>query len=167
MKAIVFAVLAGLCWGVGEIFTKGALNTAKVGPLTALLVRTLVTLPLAFLAYLIASNVWKTEPAGWWRDLTPSIWAQLILGSGVLAGFAGVFFFYLGLGSPGGDISKIRPIAFALAPATAVLLGWAVLHEGMSVRKGIACVLIMIGIIMLAGEGHKASETPKEPPTVR
>ncbi len=155
MRAIVFAVLAGLCWGVGEIFTKGALNTARIGPLTALLVRTLVTLPLAFLAYLVASNVWKTEPAGWWRELSPSIWAQLILGSGLLAGFAGVFFFYLGLGSPGGDISKIRPIAFALAPATAVLLGWIVLNEGMTVRKAIACVMIVIGIIMLAGEGHK------------
>lgn len=163
MRAIIFAVLAGLCWGVGEIFTKGALNTAKIGPLTALLVRTIVALPLAFVAYLIASNVWKTEPAGWWRELSPSIWAQLVLGSGVLAGFAGVFFFYMGLGSPGGDISKIRPIAFALAPATAVLLGWAVLHEGMSVRKGVACVMIVVGIIMLAGEGHKPAATRDEP----
>lgn len=167
MRAIVFAVLAGLCWGVGEIFTKGALNTAKIGPLTALLVRTIVTLPLAFIAYLVASNVWKSEPSGWWRELSPSVWAQLILGSGVLAGFAGVFFFYLGLGSPGGDISKIRPIAFALAPATAVLLGWAVLHEGMSVRKGVACVLIVIGIFMLAGEGHKPTSAPQDPSTVR
>lgn len=166
MRAIVFAVLAGLCWGVGEIFTKGALNTAKIGPLTALLVRTIVTLPLAFFAYLVASNVWKSEPIGWWRELSPSVWAQLILGSGVLAGFAGVFFFYLGLGSPGGDISKIRPIAFALAPATAVLLGWAVLHEGMSVRKGVACVLIVIGIFMLAGEGHKPTSAPQDRSTV-
>ena len=39
MKPILFAVLAGLCWGVGEIFTKSALNSKEVGPLAAFLVR--------------------------------------------------------------------------------------------------------------------------------
>jgi uncharacterized membrane protein len=152
MLAIVMAVLAGLCWGVGEIFTKKALNTGQVGPMAVLLVRTLTTLPLAAAAYWVSMDVWKWERPGWTGQTTPQVWMMLILGSGLLAGFAGVFFFYMGLAAPGGDISRIRPIAFALSPATAVLLGWLMLGEGMSLRKGVACLLIIAGIILLTGE---------------
>jgi len=154
MRAILFAVLAGLCWGVGEIFTKKALNTGLVGPMTAMFVRACVTVVLSLAAYIGAAHVLKTEPSSWARQAGLPVWLMLTLGSGLLAGFAGVFFFYLGLASPGGDISKLRPIAFALAPATAVILGWMVLGEGMSLRKGAACVLILVGIVMLAGEGR-------------
>lgn len=153
MRAILCAVLAGLCWGVGEIFTKKALNTGKVGPMGAMLVRAAVTLPLAYAAFAVASGVWKSEAAGWMKDAGAPVWMMLVLGSGLLAGFAGVFFFYLGLSLPGGEISTLRPIAFALAPATAVVLGWLVLGEGISVRKAVACVLILAGIVMLTGEG--------------
>lgn len=151
MQAILCAVLAGLCWGVGEIFTKAAINTREIGPLGTVMLRAAVTLPLAVAGYLVAHAVLKTEPQAWWRDMRPGTWVKIIVGSGVLAGFAGVFFFYLGLSLPGGDISKLRPIAFALAPATAVLLGWWFLGEEMTIRKGAAVVLIVVGIVMLAG----------------
>ena len=151
MKAIVFAILAGLCWGIGEIFTKWALNTGKVGPMTVLLVRTLATLPPTLAAYWVSMHYWNWERPGWGADAGWRVWLMLIGGSGLLAGFAGVFFFYMGLASPGGDISRIRPIAFALSPATAVILGWLVLGEGMTVRKAIAVTLIVIGIVMLTG----------------
>ncbi len=154
MLAIFFAVLAGLCWGVGEIFTKKALNSGHVGPMSVLLVRTLTTLPLAACAYAVSMHFWKWEKPGWISTTPTPIWVMLVLGSGVLAGFAGVFFFYMGLAAPGGDISRIRPIAFALSPATAVLLGWIMLGEGMTPKKAVACVLILIGIVMLTGEGH-------------
>lgn len=153
MQAILCAILAGLCWGVGEIFTKSAINTREIGPLGAVLVRAAVTLPLAAAGFLVAREVLGTEPQAWWRDMRAVTWTKLVVGSGLLAGFAGVFFFYLGLSLPGGDISKLRPIAFALAPATAVLLGWWFLGEEMTVRKGAAVVLIVVGIVMLAGRG--------------
>ena len=160
MFAILCAILAGLCWGVGEIFTKGAINTKEIGPMGAVFFRAGVTLPLALAAFLVAHSVVKSEPQAWWRDMSGSTWAKLIFGSGLLAGFAGVFFFYVGLSLPGGDISKLRPIAFALAPATAVFLGWWFLGEGMTVKKAVAVVLIVTGIIMLAGEGHAKPEDP-------
>ncbi|MFN7021266.1 MAG: EamA family transporter [Phycisphaerales bacterium] len=151
MQAILCAVLAGLCWGVGEIFTKSAINTKEIGPLGTVLLRAAVTLPLAVAGYLVARSVLKTEPQEWWREMRPATWAKIIIGSGVLAGFAGVFFFYVGLSLPGGDISRLRPIAFALAPACAVVLGWWFLGEEMSMRKGAAVALIVVGIVMLAG----------------
>lgn len=157
MLAILFAVLAGLCWGVGEIFTKAAINTREIGPMGTVLVRAAVTLPLALAAFGIAHWGVGSETQAWWRTLTAPTWAKLVIGSGVLAGFAGVFFFYLGLAQPGGDISILRPIAFALAPATAVLLGWWLLGEPMTPRKLLAVVLILAGIVLLAGEPAKAA----------
>jgi drug/metabolite transporter (DMT)-like permease len=163
--AILCAILAGLCWGVGEIFTKSAINTREIGPLGTLLLRAAVTLPLAILGFVVAYRFMQTEPA-WWRPPAPeaaaggmrtSTWLKVILGSGVLAGFAGAFFFYIGLSLKGGDISVLRPIAFALAPATAVLLGWWFLGEAMTVRKGIAVGLIVVGIVLLAGEGKRGT----------
>jgi len=158
MNPILCAVLAGLCWGVGEIFTKGAINSREIGPMGTVLVRALVTAPLALAAFAVAYSVTKTEPQSWWRpgSMSGATWAKLVIGSGLLAGFGGVFFFYFGLAQPGGDISVLRPIAFALAPATAVLLGWWYLGEAMTVRKGAAVVLILAGIVLLAGEGKKA-----------
>ena len=42
MKAVLCAILAGLCWGVGEIFTKWALNTGVLGPMAAQMVRLVI-----------------------------------------------------------------------------------------------------------------------------
>ena len=39
MQTILFAVLAGLCWGIGEMFTKSVLHTKQIGPITAIAVR--------------------------------------------------------------------------------------------------------------------------------
>lgn len=166
MKPILFAILAGLCWGVGEIFTKAALNSKHVGPMGAMLVRAAVTLPLALAACAWAMKSWGSEPQGWWRDMPTSVWLKLLLGSGLLAGFAGVFFFYAGLAMPGGDISKLRPIAFSLAPASAVLLGWLMLGEEMTIKKAAAVVLIVVGIVMLSGSAKKIQQTAQTSDTV-
>jgi uncharacterized membrane protein len=151
-KAILFAVLAGLCWGVGEIGTKAALNSRQVGPMAATLVRACVAIVPTLLAYLLATRVWKSESGEWTAAASASTWAYLVVGSGLLAGFAGVFFFYTGLRS--GDISVLRPIAFGVAPATAVFLGWWWLGEPLTPRKVLAVALIVGGIVLLAGEGH-------------
>jgi len=154
---IICAVLAGLCWGVGEIFTKSAINSGQIGPLGTVLVRAAVTLPLALAGFVLAYKVMQSERQAFWITASGATWFKLVLGSGVLAGFAGVFFFYLGLSLPGGEISVLRPIAFALAPATAVLLGWWFLGEEMTLRKAAAVVLILAGILMLAGGGKTSA----------
>lgn len=152
-KAIVFAVLAGLCWGVGEIGTKAALNSRQVGPMGATLVRALVTVLPVVIVYLVATRVTRSEDAAWFRGASARTWLYLIVGSGLLAGFAGVYFFYSGLKH--GDISVLRPIAFGIAPATAVLLGWWWLGEPMTARKAGGVALIVAGIVMLAGGGEE------------
>jgi len=150
MPAVILAVLAGLCWGVGELCTKTVLHTHKVGPITAVAVRTAVALPPILLAYFIAVHLLKLrqEPADWYRAGGRTL-LTLVLGSGLCAGAAALLFFYAALNL--GDISKIKPIAFTVAPATAVLLGRFLLGEEMSLRKWIAVGLILLGVVLLTG----------------
>lgn len=157
MVAIILAICAGLCWGVGEMFTKSVLHTNKVGPLTAIMVRTSVELPILWLAYYLATYVWKwpRENPAWWKGEaaggadTATI-LKLVCGSGLVAGAAAMICFYCALSF--GEISKIKPIAFSLAPATAVILGWLVLGEEMNMRKALAVVLILGGVVLLTGK---------------
>jgi len=49
-------------------------------------------------------------------------------------------------------VSKVKPIAFALAPVVGALLGWLVLHERMPATKWVALVLIVAGVVLLTRE---------------
>lgn len=157
MKAILFAALAGLCWGVGEVFTRSVLHTGKVGPITAITVRSTVALPILWAAYLLAMHWFKSEPAGWTKA-DPTILLKLILGSGLVAGAAAMIFFYTALSLA--EVSIVKPIAFTLAPAVAVLIGWLVLAEPMSPRKALGVALILAGVVTLAGAGRTSPPAP-------
>lgn len=147
MKAILFAVLAGLFWGVGEVFTKSVLHTKQIGPVTAIAVRSLIALPVLWLVYAIVVHGAKMEPANWTKAEPATLW-KLVLGSGLLAGAGGMICFYAALNF--GEVSRVKPIAFALAPATAVLIGWLILGEPMHARKAAAVTLILAGVVLLS-----------------
>ncbi len=150
MNAIALAVLAGLCWGVGELCTKSVLHTHKIGPLTALAWRSTIALPAIWAAWWVIVRWIGIEPRGELRALAGSELAKLILGSGLLAGAGGMICFYAALNLD--DISKIKPIAFTVAPAIAVLFGWLLLHEPMSWRRALAVGLILAGVVLLTGD---------------
>jgi transporter family protein len=147
MKAVLFAVLAGLCWGVGEVFTKAVLHTKQVGPITAIAVRSTVALPVMWLVYAGIVHGLKREPATWPRA-DGAVLSKLVLGSGLVAGAGGMIFFYMALSF--GEVSRVKPIAFALAPTTAVVLGMAALGEAATAQKLVAVALIVLGVVLLA-----------------
>lgn len=149
MKAILLAVAAGLCWGVGELFTKSVLHTHKVGPITAIAVRSTVALPVLWIAWFIAVKLTKAEPADWYRADTATL-LKLICGSGLLAGAAAMICFYAALNF--GEISRVKPIAFALAPAVASVLAFIFLKEELSARKVFGIVTILAGVVLLTGK---------------
>jgi transporter family protein len=163
MKAILFAVAAGLCWGIGELCTKSVLHSQRIGPITAIAVRSTVALPVLWLAWYVAARVYQAEPRAGLRALAGGDLAKLILGSGLLAGAAGMIFFYAALHLD--DISRIKPIAFTVAPAVAALLGWLVLGESMTWRKGFAIALIASGVVLLTGNRARPTGPPAETPT--
>ncbi len=148
MNAILLAIGAGLCWGVGELFTKSVLHSGRVGPITAIAVRSTVALPVLWAAYYIAVHVLKAEPADWRRAET-SVMLKLILGSGLVAGAAAMIFFYASLHA--GEVSRVKPIAFALAPAVASVLAFVVLHEPLSAKKVFGILAILGGVVLLTG----------------
>jgi uncharacterized membrane protein len=160
MKAVIFAILAGLCWGLGELFTKSVLQSGRVGPMTILLVRTAAALPPALLVYVIAYHALRAEPQQWWRAETPVL-LKLLLGSSLLAGFGGVFFFYLGLAH--GGITVVKPIAFTVGPAIAVVLAWLVLKEQMNVPKAAGIVMVLVGVVLIARYGHPHADAAADP----
>lgn len=146
MKAVLLAVAAGLCWGIGEVATKSVLHAGRVGPLTALAVRSTIALPLLWCvaAVMLARTA---EPRGWTAAGTGD-WSKLVLGSGLAAGFGGMACFYLALHA--GDVSRVKPIAFTVAPACGVLLGWLVLGEPLGARKLAGVGLVLLGIVLIA-----------------
>lgn len=150
MRAIVLALAAGLCWGVGELCTKSVLHGGKLGPLTAITVRSTVALPVIWLAWFVALQVTGSEPRPAWRELTGAELVKLLVGSGLVAGALAMICFYSALALD--DISRIKPIAFTVAPATAALLGWILMGESMSWRKALALALILSGVVLLTSD---------------
>lgn len=143
---ILLAIAAGLCWGIGELATRSALHSQKVGPFTAIAIRSTVALPLIWAAWLVARRLSPRETIPFAQIDAPT-WLKLTLGSGLVAGAAAMIFFYAALSMA--DISRIKPIAFALAPATAVILGWLILGEPISPRKLAGVALILAGVVTL------------------
>ena len=166
MQAIIFAVLAGLCWGIGEVCAKAVLHTHKVGPFFAVALRTTIALPIIWGAYLIARKL-APEHAGKGLSLsgqdalTLKQWVLLLGGSGVVAGAFAMIAFYVAISM--GEVSKMKPIAFTIAPATAVILGAMFLGEALTVRKVVGVLIVLIGVIVLAnGKATKAAPQPIE-----
>ena len=154
MAPIVFAILAGLCWGIGELAAKSALKSGEVGPMTAIAVRATIALPVIWAAWLAATRGWL-EPFGVsaaresadLMQASPATWWKLALGAGVSAGALGLAFFYLGLSA--GDVSRVKPVAFALAPTVAAVGAFVLLGEEFSAKKLLGLLLIVGGIVVL------------------
>jgi uncharacterized membrane protein len=51
-----------------------------------------------------------------------------------------------------GPVSKVKPIAFTLAPVVGTLLGWLFLGERMPPVKWLAVALIAAGVVLLTRE---------------
>lgn len=148
MQAVVLAILAGVCWGVGELCTKAVLHTGQVGPITAVTIRATVALPALWIAYVVARHVIKApaeQPN--WMQADMSTLVKLVVGSGLCAGAAAMIFFYTALNLD--DISKIKPIAFTIAPASAVILAKLFLGEEVTARKWVAVAMILVGVALL------------------
>jgi uncharacterized membrane protein len=163
MKPILFAIAAGVCWGVGEVCTRSALHAGKVGPIGAITVRSLVAIPLLVLVYWLMTRGTaglRIEPSITQAD--GATWTKLVLGSGLVAGGLAMVCFYTALSL--GEVSVVKPIAFSIAPAVGVLLGWLVLGESMDARKMLAVGLILAGVVVLTTAGRPAATAESAEP---
>ncbi len=156
MKPVLFAIAAGLCWGIGEVCTRSALHSGKIGPITAITVRSMVAIPIIVLVYWLMTRGTagvRVEPA--LAGVDSATWSKIVLGSGVVAGALAMVCFYVALSL--GEVSTVKPIAFSVAPAVGVVLGWLVLGESMDVRKALSRGLIVAGVVLLTTGGKVAT----------
>ena len=130
--------------------------------------RSLVAIPLLVLVYWLMTRGaagLRVEPSVAKAD--GATWTKLVLGSGVVAGGLAMVCFYTALSL--GEVSVVKPIAFSIAPAVGVLLGWLVLGESMDARKVLAVGLIVAGVVVLTTSGRpgaaaeSAEPAPSEP----
>ena len=147
MPAVLFAIIAGLCWGIGEVCAKAVLHTGKIGPFAAVAIRTSLALPLIWIAFWIAHKAAPTKAGQSIGALTPKEWLLLLGDSGLLAGALAMIAFYISISL--GEVSRMKPIAFSVAPASAVLLGALFLGESLTPRKLFAVALILVGVVLL------------------
>ncbi len=153
MQALIFAVVAGLCWGIGEVCAKAVLHTHKVGPFFAVALRSTLALPIIWAAYLVARRM-APEGAGKGLSLrgedalTLKQWLLLLGGSGMMAGALAMIAFYISISL--GEVSKMKPVAFTIAPAAAVVLGAVFLGEALTVRKVVGVVIVLVGVRVIA-----------------
>lgn len=166
MPAAFFAIIAGLCWGIGEVCAKAVLHTGKIGPFAAVAVRTSLALPILWIAFWIAHRTAPTQSGRGIGQLTPREWALLLGGSGLIAGAFAMIAFYISISL--GEVSRMKPIAFSIAPASAVLLGALFLGESITPKKLLAVALILSGVLLLSLEtsskGPKALNEPRNSP---
>lgn len=160
---VLFAVLAGLCWGIGEVCARGVLHGGKIGPFMAVAIRSSVALPLIWMAFASAHRVAPNASGKGLGALTVKEWVLLLVGSGVVAGAAAMICFYISISL--GEVSKMKPIAFTVAPVAAVILGAMFLGEVMTPRKVIAVVMVIGGVLLLATAGKPGhAPTPATKP---
>ncbi|MBO6514131.1 MAG: EamA family transporter [Phycisphaerales bacterium] len=158
MPAVVFAILAGLFWGVGEVCAKAVLHTGKIGPFAAVAIRTSLALPIIWIAFWIANKASPNRAGLGVGTLTMKEWVLLLGGSGVIAGAFAMIAFYVSISL--GEVSRMKPIAFSIAPASVVLLGSLFLDEALSTRKLLALGLVLSGVLLMSLESAPKPANP-------
>lgn len=138
---LLYAMGAGIAWGVGGYFEKAGLRELGIPPVAGITLRTLVA---ALLLGVLSIPAWRAA------DLAPnpSAWLMIIVGGGVLAGSLGMWSFYSAL-STTDNLGITLAIAFAFAPLSGTLLGVFRGTQPMNTGTVLGFGAIIAGIILL------------------
>jgi len=131
---IFLLVVTAVLWGATPIMEKVGL--AKVDPLIGVTVRSAIVTLCLLLVVLIMGKT---------RELIETDGRNLLLfgGSGIMAGFLGMWTYYIALRM--GTTSRIVPIA-ACYPLVTALLSFLVLKEEVTLPRAVGTALIVSGI---------------------
>ncbi len=138
---IIYAIVAGLAWGVGGYFEKAALQKLGLPPVAGIALRTAIAVVILGLASVPA---WKSigNPAN------TRAWVTIVIAGGVVAGSIGMWAFYAALAASE-NLGVTLAIAFALAPLAGTLLGLVRGTQHMDFRIGVGLGAIILGIVLL------------------
>jgi uncharacterized membrane protein len=139
---LIYAVLAGVCWGVGGYFEKVGLKTLALPPIAGITLRTAV----AFVALGIVSiPAWKgfAPPGG-----MTSAWLMIAVGGGIVAGSLGMWSFYSSLAASE-NLGVTLAVAFALSPVAGTLTGLLRGDQTMELKTALGLLAIVVGIVLV------------------
>jgi transporter family protein len=144
---VLFAILAGVAWGVGGYFEKAGLRAIGLPPIAGITLRTAVAV---VVLGLISLPAWKGLPAAG----NMNAWLMIILGGGIVAGSLGMWSFYTSL-SQSENLGVTLALAFAFSPLAGTLLGVVRGDQQIDLRLGLGLAAIIVGIVLLQ-TGHTA-----------
>lgn len=142
-----FAILTGLCWGIGSYFGKKGMKKAEISPFVGITIRTFTSLIILIIAIfslgptLLDSHFFAE--LGW---ILKNEWGQFILillFEGIIAGFLGMLLYYFALRK--GDITLVMPLAFT-SPFWGTILALIWRTEQLTDNRLMGLLLIVYGI---------------------
>ena len=138
---LLYAILAGVTWGLGGFFEKTGLRGLGLPPIAGITVRTTIAL---IILGLLSIPAWK-------HIENPSnirAWLMVAIGGGIIAGSLGMWSFYSAL-SLTENLGVTLAIAFAFSPIAGTVTGLIHGSQKIDVKTGLGLAAIIIGIVLI------------------
>jgi len=138
---ILYAMLAGIAWGLGGYFEKAGLQAMKMPPVVGITIRTFVAL---IILGMISLPAWKniSNPAD------TKAWLMILIGGGIIAGSLGMWSFYAAL-STSENLGVTLAVAFALSPITGTVIGLINGSQKIDFKIALGLLAIIGGIVLI------------------
>jgi len=138
---ILYAVMAGVAWGVGGYLEKIGLQQMRVPSIVGITIRTLAAL---VILAVISIPAWKSVST----QVQTRYWLMIVLGGGLVAGSLGMWSFYSAL-ARSENLGITLATAFACAPLAGTVIGLVRRDQRLDLRIGIGLVAVILGLVML------------------
>ncbi len=137
---MLFAVAAGIAWGIGGYFEKSGLKALGLPPIAGITLRTAVAV--VILGTLSISS-WRIPQQ---TGLQP--WLMIIIGGGIVAGSLGMWCFYSSLAVTE-NLGVTLAIAFACSPVAGTLFGLIRGDQPINLTSALGLIAVVAGIVLL------------------
>lgn len=138
---ILYAVLAGLAWGIGGYFEKTGLKALGIPPIAGISLRTAVAL---VVLGLLSIPAWK----GIEHSQNVTAWIMIVIAGGIVAGSLGMWSFYKSIATTD-NLGVTLAIAFSVSPLAGTAVGLLKGNQPMDLKTAAGMLLIVAGIVVL------------------
>lgn len=138
---LLYAVLAGMAWGVGGFFEKAGLQQLKLPPIAGITIRSFIALAILGLLSIPA-----------WKEIENpdniKAWVMIAVGGGIIAGSLGMWSFYSAL-SLSENLGATLAVAFAFSPIAGTVVGLIQGSQKMDIKIALGLAAIILGIVLI------------------
>jgi len=138
---VVYAILAGIAWGVGGYFEKAGLRHMGIPPIAGITLRTVVAL---IILGLLSIPAWRSIA----NPSSVKAWLMIIIGGGIIAGSLGMWSFYSAL-AESENLGVTLAIAFAFSPVAGTVVGLIKGNQHIDIKTGLGMLAIIAGIVLI------------------